>query len=113
MNISSGTTNINGAQTYHEEAGLPNSTLIPLILVHARFADLRMWDEQLPVFAAHRRTIRYDLRGSGRMKMVPSEFSHTDEMYGRMRHLNIERDVLLGCSVGSQIGAGSRTQKRF
>ncbi len=36
-----------------------------LILIHGLGADLRFWDDDVPVFARHHRVLRFDVRGFG------------------------------------------------
>lgn len=100
MDVHFGFVEINGAQIYFEEAGPANTSALPMIMVHAGVADRRMWDDQFSFFAQQRRTIRYDLRGYGRTKMVAGKYSHYEDLYGVMRHFNLERAILMGCSIG-------------
>ncbi len=91
-----GVADVNGAKLYYEVAGSGQ----PLVLIHAGIADRRMWDEQFEVFAQHYRVIRYDARGFGASDMPPVPFALQDDLYGLMKHQEIEKAYLLGCSIG-------------
>lgn len=98
MKIEDGFADINGTRFYFEMAGEGRS----LVLVHAGIADSRMWDEQFRAFARDFRVIRYDRRGFGRTQMTAGPYSHHDDLYRLLRHLKIERAILLGCSQGGK-----------
>ena len=93
-----GFTSVNGTEFYYEIAGEGQ----PLALIHAGICDSRMWDDQFEVFARRYRVIRYDLRGYGKTRPVGGEFSHYEDLRGILRHLGIERAILLGCSMGGE-----------
>lgn len=90
---------VNGTRLYYEVAGEG----YPLILIHAGIADCRMWDDQCAVFAAHYRTVRYDLRGFGHSSMLPGLYSMRDDLRGLMDHLGIARVHIVGVSIGGGI----------
>lgn len=92
-------TKINGAQIYYETRGEGE----PLVLVHAGIADSRMWAPQMDDFAARYHVVRYDMRGYGQSKPVEGTFSHTDNLRLLLDTLNIERAVLVGCSLGGKV----------
>ncbi len=92
----SGTADVNGARIGYEISGEGE----PLVLVHAGIADGRMWDTQIDAFSRRCRTIRYDLRGFGRSPMVPGPYSHADDLHALLDALEVDRAVLVGCSMG-------------
>jgi 3-oxoadipate enol-lactonase len=94
--VESGFAEVNGARLYFEVAGSGH----PLVLCHAGIADSRMWDDQIPVFAERYRTIRYDLRGFGKSKMPPGTYSLSEDLYGLLRFLGVERAFIIGASMG-------------
>jgi pimeloyl-ACP methyl ester carboxylesterase len=96
MQTTSGFLDINGASLYYEEAG----SGFPVVFVHAGIADHRMWDDQFPVVAEKYRAIRFDMRGYGQSKMVKGPYSLRDDLYKLLRHLGVEKAVLVGCSRG-------------
>ena len=72
----------------------------PLVLIHAGIADHRMWDEQFEVFARRYRVVRYDLRGFGQSTTETGSVNYRQDLLDLMKHLGIERAILLGCSMG-------------
>ena len=92
----SGIADVNGARIGYEILGEGE----PLVLVHAGIADGRMWDAQIDAFSRRYRTIRYDLRGCGRSPMVPGPFSHAVDLRALLDALEVDRAVLVGCSMG-------------
>ncbi len=75
----------------------------PLVLIHAGIADLRMWDDQFPVFAEHFRTIRYDQRGYGKSESEPGTFSPRRDLCDLLDYLGADRASFIGVSIGGQL----------
>ncbi|HLY30775.1 MAG TPA: alpha/beta fold hydrolase [Ktedonobacterales bacterium] len=94
-----GFADVNGAQLYYEISGDGPA----LTLIHEGIADHRMWDDQVPAFAARYRVIRYDLRGYGKSSLPPGPFSMSDDLYKLLQTLGVERTYLLGGSMGGGI----------
>ncbi|MBZ0298564.1 MAG: alpha/beta hydrolase [Anaerolineae bacterium] len=94
--MSNGFAPAGNARLYYEIAGEGS----PLVLIHAGICDSRMWDDQVPALAAHYRVIRYDLRGFGQSQPVAGSFTHYEDLRALLDHLDVERAVLLGCSLG-------------
>jgi len=92
----SGFADVNGGRLYYEVAGQGH----PLVLTHEGIADHRMYDGQFGAFAQHYRTIRYDLRGYGRSSLPTEPFSYSEDLYGLLRFLGVERAHVLGMSIG-------------
>jgi pimeloyl-ACP methyl ester carboxylesterase len=75
-----------------------------LTLIHAGVANLRMWDEHVPVFvAAGHRVIRYDTRGFGRTQSEDVPFSNRDDLRLLLDHLDVGETALVGLSRGGSI----------
>ena len=91
-----GLAEVNGTKLYYEMAGSGH----PLVLLHGGGADRRLWDGQFEEFAQHFRVIRYDLRGTGRSEIPQTKFSHREDLYALLRHLNVDKAYLLGVSRG-------------
>lgn len=87
---------VNGAKLYYEVAGSGPT----LVLCHAGIADNRMWDDQFSLFAERYRVIRYDHRGFGQSSLPPGPFSWSDDLYGLLAHLGIEKAYVVGVSMG-------------
>lgn len=92
----SGFADVNGARLYYEITGQGH----PLILTHEGIADCRMYDDQFAVFAQRYQTIRYDLRGFGQSSVPTGPFSFSEDLYGLLRALGVERAHVLGMSMG-------------
>lgn len=74
-----------------------------LVLYHAGFVDSGMWDDQWQDFTRHYRVIRFDMRGYGKSDTVKASISRRHDLYRLLKHLNVERTHLLGCSMGGEI----------
>lgn len=90
---------VEGAELYFEVTGSGPA----MVLVHAGIADLRMWDDQVTALADRYTVIRYDLRGFGRTRVQPGRYSNRQDLADVLDHLNIDRAVIVGCSVGGMI----------
>jgi 3-oxoadipate enol-lactonase len=95
----SGFVEVNGGRLYYEVEGTGH----PLVLVHAGVANLRQWDEQVPVFAEHYRVIRYDTRGWGRSETEQVEFSNHGDLAAVLDALGERSAYVLGLSRGGSI----------
>jgi pimeloyl-ACP methyl ester carboxylesterase len=74
-----------------------------VLLLHAGIADPRMWDDQLPAFAARYRIVRCDLPGFGDSSLPRDEFAPLAQLAALLTHLHIERAAVVGCSFGGRI----------
>ncbi|WP_078624023.1 alpha/beta fold hydrolase [Streptomyces monomycini] len=73
----------------------------PLVLLHGGFLDHRMWDRQVPAFAAKYRVIAPDARGHGRSANATGPFRPADDVAGLLRHLGTGPVILVGLSMGA------------
>lgn len=74
-----------------------------LVLLNAGATDLRMWDADSEVLAAHCRVTRYDDRGIGRHSSPPDRpWSFTDDLLAVLDALGVHRPVLAGSSDGGR-----------
>lgn len=92
----SGFVDVNGATLHYEVAGSGH----PLVLCHAGIADNRMWDDQFSLFAERYRVIRYDHRGFGQSSLPAGPFSWSEDLYGLLTHLGVEKAYVMGVSMG-------------
>lgn len=101
MQVQSGYAEVNGTKLYYETAGRGHA----LVLIHGGLMDRRMWEEQFTLFAKDYQVIRYNIRGYEKsQKPNPSEsFSHVEDLYCLLEHLNVEKAFILGLSLGGQI----------
>ena len=74
----------------------------PVVFIHAGVADSRMWDAQFEEIE-NSRLIRFDLRGYGKSTLGSERFTNRDDLIAVLDHLQIERALLVGCSIGGNI----------
>ena len=88
---------INGTQIYYEIEGNGH----PLVLIHGYSLDVRMWDDQMPVFTKKYRVIRYDRRGFGKSPGIEQTYkADAEDLYKLLKHLKIKSCYVLGMSQG-------------
>lgn len=83
---------------YYEECGQGE----PLILLHEKSVDCRMWDAVFTQLGKHYRVIRYDLRGYGKSGNPEIGYGYlcADDLKNFMDALHIEKAHLAGLSMG-------------
>jgi 3-oxoadipate enol-lactonase len=72
---------------------------VPIVLLHPGIGDSRSWDRVLPGLTG-RRVVRYDVRGYGRSAPPTTEFSLLRDLMTVLDQLDLERVLLVGCSMG-------------
>jgi 3-oxoadipate enol-lactonase len=75
----------------------------PLLFVHSVIADQRMWDREMRVHSAHRRTIRFDLRGFGGSSPATAPYSNNEDIEAVLSHAGVSRTFLVGSSMGGAL----------
>jgi 3-oxoadipate enol-lactonase len=92
------TLQLEGASLYYEVDGQG----IPVTLAHGMALDARMWDDQASALSAIARVIRYDARGFGRSPRLDNQaaYTHADDLWALLDHLDVESTVLVGLSMG-------------
>ena len=95
----SGLIDVGGGRLYYEVEGDGH----PLLLIHGGLGDLRMWDEQVSVFAERYRVIRYDTRGIGRTETDDVEFWNHADAAAVLDHLDADAAYVVGQSRGGGI----------
>lgn len=77
----------------------------PIVLIHAGIADLRAWDDLVPLLVnAGHRVIRYDCRGYGSSPTDDIDYSNRDDVLAVLDAVGVGRAVLVGNSRGAMIG---------
>lgn len=81
-----------------------------LLFVHGWMASSSVWREQVPYFAGSRRVVIFDLTGYGQ-SAKPEGLSYTPDVWlndldALIEHLNLDKPVLVGWSMGGAIGIG-------
>lgn len=90
-----------GARLFYEQAGAGD----PILLLHGGMLDLRMWDAQFAFLAQRHHVTRYDMRGSGRSELSPSDLPYVPylDIYNLLRALDTpSRATLIGLSGGAR-----------
>jgi len=93
--------NSNGIRLYYEEAGRGT----PIVFVHEFADDLHAWEAQIRYFSRRYRCIAFNARGyaPSDVPKAVSKYSQaiaTDDIAAVMRHLNIRKAHIVGCSMG-------------
>lgn len=96
---------LNGIGINYEEHGSPDGP--PILLTHAYAATLQMWQPQFEGLGQYR-VIAWDMRGHGGTDSPPRQEDYTEkltveDMAALLRHLEIERAVIGGLSLGGYI----------
>lgn len=79
---------------------------LPVVFIHAFPMNQTMWDEQVAALRNRCRAIRLDLRGFGGSSVPAGPYSMermASDVRGLMAHLDIDRAVLVGLSMGGYI----------
>ena len=89
-----------GGELYYEAEG----DGVPAVLVHGLALDARMWDDQVPALKDIATLVRYDVRGFGRStRDADTPYSHANDLWRLLDHLEIDKAVLVGLSMGGRI----------
>jgi 3-oxoadipate enol-lactonase len=97
----SGFANINGL-TVHYKLDLKSG--VPVVFINSLGSDWRIWDDVAATLQCS--SLRYDKRGHGLSDAPTGPYSiadHANDLHGLLDHLNLERVVIIGISVGGQI----------
>ncbi|WP_394617572.1 alpha/beta fold hydrolase [Lentzea sp. JNUCC 0626] len=98
------TANVNGITIGYDDTGTGEDVLV---LVHGHPFDRTMWHPQVEHFSARGwRVIAADLRGYGASTVVPGITTldvFAQDIKGLLDHLNVDKFVLGGLSMGGQI----------
>ncbi|KOV64165.1 alpha/beta fold hydrolase [Streptomyces sp. MMG1121] len=94
-----------GAVLTYDDEGLRDAREVPVVFVHGWTANRHRWDHQTAHFSARRRVIRLDLRGHGESTGagVRTIAELADDVLALLDHLEAERFVLVGHSMGGMI----------
>ena len=99
MSVETGFLETNGARIRYEVEG----TGVPIVLIHAGVANLRMWDDQVTALRDAHRVIRYDTRGYGATETEAVEFSNRADIAALLDHLGEASAHVVGLSRGGMI----------
>jgi pimeloyl-ACP methyl ester carboxylesterase len=98
---------VNGTRLYYESGGPaadapPGGATVVFIGVGSGM-DHRLWDDQFGFFSHDFRAVRYDVRGVGQSAQPTEPFSPLDDLAALLDFLEIEKDCLVGLSLGGQL----------
>ncbi len=99
--METGYAEVDGGRLYYETSGNGPA----LVMIHAGFLDLRMWDPQVPVFSKTNRVIRYDVRGFGKSDIARNTYSDYKDLRALLYHLRVKTASIVGVSNGGRIAA--------
>ncbi|MEP6978657.1 MAG: alpha/beta hydrolase [Thermoleophilia bacterium] len=89
---------LNGARIAYDVTGSG-----PVVtLIHAGIADRRMWRDAVPALADEFTVLTYDQRGFGDSTLPSGPATYTDDLRALLEHVDIERTVLVGVSMGGR-----------
>ncbi|MFI8946438.1 alpha/beta fold hydrolase [Streptomyces sp. NPDC053750] len=98
-------TTVRGATIDYDDSG--PSTGLPVLLLHGHPFNRTLWAPQVAALtAAGHRVVTPDLRGYGRSTVTPGKVllaDFADDLAALLDHLDIERAVVGGVSMGGQI----------
>lgn len=98
---------INGINLHYRVAG--SAVGVPLVLANSLGTDARIWDDVIAALSGAYRIISYDKRGHGLSDAPDGDYrldDHVDDLAGLLAHLDVQRAVLAGVSVGGLIAQG-------
>lgn len=99
MEVSPGYVAVDGGSLYYERAG----DGYPVVLIHGKLWDRRIWEPQFLPFAARQDVIRYDARGHGLSDTPARPYSDLDDLERLLQELAIERCALVGLAAGAAL----------
>lgn len=91
---------IGGSKLYYQECGSSTQTVL---LIHDGVVHSAVWDDVWPQFCERFHTIRYDRRGYGQSPAASAGYYEIDDILALLRHLKVERTILVGSSHGGQL----------
>lgn len=78
----------------------------PVVFVHGLWVDRRCWTRQKDYFQKKFRVVLYDLRGHGESSRPSKQYSvwtHGEDLYALIKHLNLGEVNVVGHSMGGMV----------
>jgi len=94
----------NGIVLHHQTLGRRDGPTV--VFLNSLGSDMRIWQEIVPAFSDRFRVVLYDKRGHGLSDAPPAPYridDHVDDLVALLDHLQVERAVFVGVSVGGMI----------
>jgi 3-oxoadipate enol-lactonase len=98
--VESGFAEFGQSRLFYEISGEGEPTVI---LLHGGMLDCTMWDEQFELLSRSHRVLRFDASAHGRSALPPEAYWDHADLRALMDHLQIERAVLVGLSMGGRV----------
>ena len=95
---------LNGIEINYQERGLPQGT--PIVFIHGFPFDNTMWSSQMIALPQEYRAVSFDVRGHGKSDVADGQYSielFVDDLISLLDHLDIQRAILCGLSMGGYI----------
>ncbi len=100
LSIETGFAEFGQSRLYYEVAGVGDPTVI---LMHGGMLDCTMWDEQFELLSQDHRVLRFDASAHGRSTLPPDAYWDHADLRALMDHLQIEKAVMVGLSMGGRV----------
>jgi pimeloyl-ACP methyl ester carboxylesterase len=97
--VTSGSVDVGNARLFYDEAGTGGA----LVMIHGGLLTKEMWDGLFEKYARDYRPVRYDVRNHGLSRSGAAEFAHFEDLDNLMKHLKIDKAVVMGLSMGGSI----------
>jgi 3-oxoadipate enol-lactonase len=94
----------NGIVLHHQTLGRRGGPAV--VFLNSLGSDMRIWQEIVPAFSDRFSIVLYDKRGHGLSDAPPAPYridDHVDDLVALLDHLQVERAVFVGVSVGGMI----------
>jgi pimeloyl-ACP methyl ester carboxylesterase len=100
LSIETGFAEFGQSKIYYEVSGAGDPTVI---LLHGGMLDCTMWDEQFELLSQDHRVLRFDASAHGRSTLPPDAYWDHADLRALMDHLQIEKAVMVGLSMGGRV----------
>jgi len=84
---------------YYEDLGKGN----PIVFIHGRTLDSRMWQPQIDVLKTNYRCITYDLNGFGKSEIPKDGYDPVLTLKELLEYLNLSKITIIALSLGTHI----------
>jgi pimeloyl-ACP methyl ester carboxylesterase len=98
--VETGIAELGQAKLYYEMAGEGEPTVV---MLHGGMLDCTMWAGQFELLVRNHTVLRYDASAHGRSALPPEAYLDHLDLLALLDHLEIDRAVLVGLSLGGRI----------
>jgi len=86
-------------KVYYDDQGQGS----PLVFIHGRTLDSRMWQPQVDFFKTSYRCLTYDLNGFGKSEIPSAGYDPVLTLKEFLNHLNLSKVTIISLSLGTHI----------